>query len=252
MAQLVSRDLTLAERRDAVTYRVDDVIEFHSRVRQFRPGSRFAVAEVGSSFVTVRDGDGARSVIPLFLADHFDVYKRAELDLSVGDRVRITKNGKAKNGRRLDNGTIRAVVGLSRSTIELEGGVKINAGFGHLAHGYVVTSHASQGKTVDRVLIAQSSESFRASNREQFYVSASRARYSATVYTDDKVRLRRAIERSDPRFTATELLGGNQPPVRLWRDWLTRRLRWLRQRLNDAADFDPHVRPRGILAGSPR
>ena len=54
--------------------------------------------------------------------------------------------------------------------------------FGHLAHGYVTTSHASQGKTVDRVLIAMGSESRPAINAEQFYVSVSRGRDQATVY----------------------------------------------------------------------
>jgi 6-phosphogluconolactonase (cycloisomerase 2 family) len=37
--------------------------------------------------------------------------------------------------------------------------------FGHLAHGYVVTSHASQGKTVDKVFIGQSQQSLPASSR---------------------------------------------------------------------------------------
>src|SRR5207247_156099 len=60
--------------------------------------------------------------------------------------------------------------------------------------------------TVDRVLVAQASESFPASSREQFYVSASRAREGLTVYTDDKQALRGAIGRSDPRMTATDLV----------------------------------------------
>ncbi len=38
-------------------------------------------------------------------------------------------------------------------------GWTIGADFRHLTHGYVTTSHASQGKTVDRVLIAIGSES---------------------------------------------------------------------------------------------
>jgi hypothetical protein len=45
-------------------------------------------------------------------------------------------------------------------------------GFGHRTHGYVITSHASQGTDVDRVLIAQSADSFGASSEERFYVSA--------------------------------------------------------------------------------
>jgi hypothetical protein len=70
----------------------------------------------------------------------------------------------------------------------------------------VATSHASQGKTVDRVFIGQSTQSWGATSREQFYVSASRGRQQVTVYTDDKSALRDAIQRSDDRLTATELV----------------------------------------------
>lgn len=45
-------------------------------------------------------------------------------------------------------------------------------GFDHRTHGYVITSHASQGADVDRVLIAQLADSFGASSEERFYVSA--------------------------------------------------------------------------------
>jgi ATP-dependent exoDNAse (exonuclease V) alpha subunit len=75
----------------------------------------------------------------------------------------------------------------------------------------VLTSHASQGKTVDRVLLAESEQSLPAASREQFYVSASRARESVTVYTDDKRELRRAIEDSSQRLSAREL---EQKPAR--------------------------------------
>jgi hypothetical protein len=79
------------------------------------------------------------------------------------------------------------------------------------AHGsQTETSHASQGGTVDRVLIGQSSESFPASSREQFYVSASRGRKKVLVYTDDKEALRDAINRSDDRLTATEFVAGRR------------------------------------------
>ena len=79
----------------------------------------------------------------------------------------------------------------------------------------VVTSHASQGKTVDHVFIGQSSESFPASSREQFYVSVSRARQQATIYTDDKESLLDAVSRSDDRMTATEFVADHDHRVRV-------------------------------------
>ncbi len=90
----------------------------------------------------------------------------------------------------------------------LANGWTVSKDYGHLAHGYVVTSHASQGKTVDRVFIGQSSDSLPASSREQFYVSVSRGREQATIYTDDKEALLEAVSRSDDRLTATEFVAG--------------------------------------------
>ena len=41
----------------------------------------------------------------------------------------------------------------------------ISRDFGHIAYGYAVTSHAAQGKTVDKVFISLSSDSFPAINQ---------------------------------------------------------------------------------------
>jgi hypothetical protein len=57
--------------------------------------------------------------------------------------------------------------------IVLDNGWVVGKDFGHIAHGYVVTSQASQGRTVDEVLIGQSEQSLPASNLQQLYVSVS-------------------------------------------------------------------------------
>lgn len=249
--QLDARDLTVAERQEPSFYREADIIEFHSQAKGFRAGSRYTVTNIGRSSIAARDVLGRETIIPLGLAERFQVYTRKSLSISVGDRVRITKNGHSKNRKRLDNGMIASIIALKNDgSVELDGGAILNSNFGHLTHGYVVTSHASQGKTVDRVLIAQSSESFPASNREQFYVSASRARQSAIVFTDDKASLRRAIARSDSRLSATELVQGNLPPVHVWRSWLSRRLRWVRQHLDRRSERDELVPQRHVLPRS--
>jgi hypothetical protein len=92
----------------------------------------------------------------------------------------------------------------------LANGWTIDKDFGHLAHGYVVTSHAAQGKNVQRVFVGQSSQSFPASSREQFYVSASRGEEQVIVYTDDKQALLEAVSQSDERLSATDLVNGDR------------------------------------------
>jgi hypothetical protein len=102
----------------------------------------------------------------------------------------------------------------------------IGKDFGHIAHGYVVTSHASQGKTVDRVLIGQSYLSLPASDRQQLYVSVSRGREQALLFTDDKEALREAVARDRERLTATEVFRPRKPPGR---ERLKRHLSFLRR-----------------------
>jgi len=86
----------------------------------------------------------------------------------------------------------------------------ISKDYGHLAHGYCVTSHASQGKTVDQVFVGISTASFPAASREGFYVSCSRGREKVTVYCDEKDALLDAVSRCDERVSATELVTGRE------------------------------------------
>ena len=55
------------------------------------------------------------------------------------------------------------------------------------------------------VFISESAESFAAASREQLYVSASRGKQSARLYTDSKSDLRAAIQTSKANMTASEL-----------------------------------------------
>ena len=81
------------------------------------------------------------------------------------------------------------------------------AGFNAFTHGYAVTSHSSQSKTVDEVLLVASSRSFGAVNREQFYVSISRGRERVHVFTDDADLLARRVTDPHERKAAVELQG---------------------------------------------
>jgi len=195
---LENANLTPAERGDAVNYAAGDVLVFHQNAKGFTRGDRVAV-------------NGGRP-LPLDQAKRFQAFHSSTLRLARGDTVRITKNGPTADGKhRLNNGAIYKVKKFDEGgNIVFDNGWTVGRNFGFLSHGYVVTSHASQGKTVDRVFVGQGSDSFVASSREQFYVSASRARQQVTVYTDDKEALLDAVSRSEDRVSATELVNGVQ------------------------------------------
>ncbi len=90
--------------------------------------------------------------------------------------------------------------------ILLDDGRQIASDFRAFTHGYCVTSHASQGRTVDHVYVAVDSSSVEAANLNQFYVSASRGRERVKVFTDDLEFQEGAVTRSAARLSATELL----------------------------------------------
>jgi conjugative relaxase-like TrwC/TraI family protein len=189
-------NLTEAERGDKVNYQPGDVLIFHQNAKGFTRGDRVTV------------GEGRE--LPVSHAARFQLFHSRTIELAKGDVVRITQNGQSADGQhRLNNGALYRIKSFNgEGNIVLDNGWLVGRDFGHLAYGYVVTSHSSQGKTVDRVFVGQSSESFPASSREQFYVSASRAKESVTIYTDNKQDLLDAVSRSDERLSATELVNG--------------------------------------------
>lgn len=163
--------------------------------------------------VHLRTDAGEVVQLPLAEPEKFSVYEQTEVQLARGDMIRITQNMQSKprhknaDPHRLSNGSLYRVAGFTRNgDLRLENGWVIDTEAGFVAPGYVTTSHASQGKTRDVVFVAQSSESFPASNMAQWYVSTSRAREAVVVVTDDKHALRnQAILRSGERMAATEL-----------------------------------------------
>jgi hypothetical protein len=68
------------------------------------------------------------------------------------------------------------------------------------------TSHASQGKTVDQVIVSVPVSAFSQANQAQFYVSMSRARASMHLFTDSKAALKEAVMRPSERLSPYEFI----------------------------------------------
>jgi hypothetical protein len=102
-----------------------------------------------------------------------------------------------------------------RGDLVVDHGWVIDRDFGHLTHGYVVTSHASQGMTVDKVFIGISSESIPATGQRTAYVAVTRGKEQAIIFTDDRDELLKAASRPDEPMSATALSDGTPPRVSL-------------------------------------
>ena len=203
---------TDAQKGDVRNYEAGMIVEFQQNAKGFTKGDK-AVVMQSEAGLQLQKQDGARSTIPVALKDRFEVYRPREIAIAKGDRIRITRNGEAKvpgqaKGTRINNGDIFTVEGFDKEgNIRLGNGKMLGKNFGHFAMGYVDTSYASQGKTVDRVFIATGNESLRAANQQQWYVSVTRGREAAKIYVDSKEEVRSAIARTGERLSAVEFTG---------------------------------------------
>ncbi len=116
-----------------------------------------------------------------------------------GDKLMLQAN-RRETGFRATNGEIVTVARLEDGRIQLEDGRRLPANYRSFDHGYVITAHRSQGKTVDAVIVSGDRMS-----KEQFYMAVSRGRESLTIITSDKEQLQESIALSGERLSATEL-----------------------------------------------
>lgn len=203
---LRNMQLTKAEKELPESYKAGNYLVFHQNIKGIKAGSRFQIMSSNDNAINVRDISGRETSINISNASAFNIFSAKQISISQGDKIRITGNGKSNEGVHLFNGTSYQVEGFNKAgDIRLSNGATISKDYANFTHGYVMTSHASQGKTVDKVIISQSSASFRASSKEQFYVSVSRGREAVAIYTDDKQELLNAVGRSGERRSAIEL-----------------------------------------------
>lgn len=206
--QLKKTNWTEEQKTDAAAYQSDEqplTLEYHQNAKGRTKGERFEVDSEKGGFLQVK-GNKLDSVVSLSDAHRFTVYQRGHLNLAKGDKVRITKGGKTKQGSRIYTGNIFTIKGFTRNgDIKLHTGKTLSKDYGHLERGFTTTSHSSQGRSVDVVLVAQSSHSLPASNQQQFYVSVSRGKEKCLIYTDDKQALEQAVQRDSSRLSAREI-----------------------------------------------
>ncbi len=209
--RLRSLNLSEAQKMEATTYdQAGIVVQFHQNVKGgFKRGERYRVSQSATGAAMLRPlAGGPPREIPRGAPDRFEVYQETNVPFAVGDKIRFTLGGKGTDGkRRISNGRLDEVVGYDRAgNLRLKSGLTVTRDYGHLDLGYVITSHASQGKDRELAIAAIGSQSLPAVNAKQFYVTVSRGRKDVTIYVDDKQAVRRAIQQAGEQLSATELL----------------------------------------------
>ena len=136
------------------------------------------------------------------------MYREVDRAFSEGDRVQFTAPSPDLHVANRELGTIQKINYAGDLEIRADSGRDIAFNIRehpHLDHGYAVTSHSSQGQTADRVLIHVDTEKSELLINNRFaYVSLSRGKYDAQIYTDNRSELARDLSRDLLRPTATE------------------------------------------------
>lgn len=203
-------DLTAAEKQLARSYGNNSVIQLNRKINdQLKAGTEATFAREGDDgAIWIKVGEQEHKIAKGQL-DKISVLQRENIELCRGDKVQLKANVRLNKNTKLANGSILEYLGedeKGRLLVADQHGQKhaLPAGFKQYQHGYAVTSYASQGKTVDHVLISDS-QCKAATSAKEYYVSISRGRLSCTMLTADKESLRDHIHSLGERDLASDL-----------------------------------------------
>jgi conjugative relaxase-like TrwC/TraI family protein len=196
----VSLNWTTAQKKNLRHFRPGQLLGFHRDVKGIRKHETIEVVKVASDRLIVRNERGEQRALTGKQAKAFDVLERVPIEVAAGDRLLLTAN-RREPGFRATNGEIVTVRRVDADEqIHLGDGRILPSSFKQFTHGYAVTAHRSQGKSVDAVIISADGM-----QKELFYVASSRGREQILVITSDRERLRESIAQSTARKSASEL-----------------------------------------------
>jgi conjugative relaxase-like TrwC/TraI family protein len=190
---------TEAQKKQTERYQPGQILAFHKAVKGVVKNEALEVVSADQRAITARNLTGKIVRITSRHAKAFGVFEKQDLEVSAGDKLLLQANWRDKHFR-ATNGELVTVAAVESGTIQLEDGRRLPDAYRQFTHGYAVTAHRSQGKTVDFEIIAAERMA-----RDLFYVSATRAREGLTVITSDSLQLRESIGISGDRQSATEL-----------------------------------------------
>jgi conjugative relaxase-like TrwC/TraI family protein len=193
-------DLGLEACRDLLHYTPGRVIGFHTRTAGgFRPGEKWTVRETNCEAVTLERNGKIRQFKPS-TRGKWDVLVSSTIQVSVGDQIRVT--GGFREGKNVfKNNDIAEVREITDTELILNDGRRMRRDGARIDQGVCITSHASQCRTVDQVVVLPDGV-----DAKGWYVSLSRAREGMHVYTRDKAALRQSVMYPGERKSVWELI----------------------------------------------
>ena len=191
---------TTAQKSDFRNYQAGQILKFHRTAKGVTKNESLEVERTAGNRIIARNSRGEEREFTAKQIKAFDVYERQAIEVAPRDKLLLLANQRGPEFRATNGELVTVSKFDKQGRIQLEDGPILPESYKQFTHGYAVTAHRIQGKSVDAVII--SADGMR---RELFYVAASRGRESIAVITSGKERLRETITRSDLRQSASEL-----------------------------------------------
>jgi conjugative relaxase-like TrwC/TraI family protein len=211
---LINRqNVTGEDRKLASAYHVGDSVRYlrGSEALSLAAKSYATVLHVNPEHneITVQKADGRYVTYDPARVKGVALYEPEFRSFAEGDRVQFTAPWKDRGVSNRETGTVRHLDAHGNVAVRLDDSGRTVAWnlnhHRHLDHAYAMTSHASQGVTVDRVLIHVDTGDTRIRpliDETLAYVATSRPRYDAQIFTDNAGQLPTALSRSHQNTTA--------------------------------------------------
>ena len=222
-------DLESESCRDLLHYVPGRIVGFHTRsVGGFRPAEKWTVTQTNCETVTLERNGQVRQFKPSGKGK-WDVLVSSTMEVSVGDQIRVTA-GFREGKNVFKNNDIAQVREVTDTELVLHDGRRMRRDGARIDQGVCITSHASQCRTVDQVVVLPDGADAKA-----WYVSLSRAREAMHVYTRDKADLRQSVMQPGERKSVWEFIQALRKSTLQSRDrimpflWATRQAEIVRE-----------------------
>jgi ATP-dependent exoDNAse (exonuclease V) alpha subunit len=212
---LVRKDVHAEDRRHARSYRPGDALRFHTNL----PSLRIKAGQVGTvlevktdqNLISIKIGEGPSQRHIAYdpkVRSNVSVFETQERAIAVGDRIQFTTPWKEKGVASRETAAVEQLEKNGNIAVRLQNGRRVAwnlKDYNHVDHAYTMTSHSSQGMTVDRVLIHVDTTDSRVRgliDKTLSYVATSRARYDAQIFTDRITQLGLSLSREQLKETS--------------------------------------------------
>lgn len=192
------------------------IFERNVRGMGIERGAEFTVIGTSDKGVELKGQDDKRIYFDpaksAHAANSISAYRQTTIGLAAGDVIRFDRPDKDRGIENKATGDI-AQVDDKTVSIKLHGEDEARAFnrsdalIKHIDYGFSVTVHGAQGATVQNVIAAMDSASI-LSTMKSFYVTISRAKEGAEIFTDDAGQLRTVIAKATgERVSALDAIG---------------------------------------------